>query len=1189
MKNLTIPAVVLCVIFAHGCKERDASLFRLVPSDESGIAFVNEIKETDSFNILTHEYIYNGGGVGAGDFNNDGSTDLFFSGNTVSNKLYLNQGNLEFKDVTDAAGVAGNGQWCSGVALADINSDGWLDIYVCSTFKNDSTQRKNLLYINQGAGNDGSVSFSEEAAAYGVDDDGYSTTAAFLDYDNDGDLDLYVLTNILNERIPTSYRAKITDGSALNNDRLYRNNGNGTFTNVSVEAGITYEGYGLGLAVADFNEDGWQDIYVSNDYLSNDILYVNQQDGTFRNETSSSIRHQSMFSMGNDAADFNNDGHVDVITLDMLGETNYRQKTTMGSKNYLTYINNEKYGYDYQYIRNMLQTNNGTDENGNVSFSEVGLMANIYQTDWSWSPLFVDIDNDGWKDLLVTNGFPKDVTDRDFSNYRSMTHNLVPVRLLLDSIPSAKVPNYAFRNNGDMTFEDVTTKWGLSIASFSNGAAFCDLDNDGDLDYVVNNINDKAFVFENRLYGPGAHSNDTANYIRFKLIGGPQNRSAIGATVRLYDDHGQEQLHVHSTYRGYISTVEDIVHFGLGKHAVDSVKIFWADGSSTELLSPAVNQLHTVAYAEPDDAATAVQVRAPGEQGSRPTGLVREVSDALGLDFRHREDDIIDFHFQRTLPHKFSQYGPGIAVGDLNNDGLDDFVIGGGSDVPRYVYTQRRDGTFSVRETAAKPEEDMGLLLFDADQDTDLDLYVATGSMEHEPSSAYYQDKLYVNDGKGNFLPAEDALPTMIASSSCVRGADFDHDGDIDLFVGGRVSAQRYPMPGQSFLLENNKGTFRNITDEAAPGLGNVGMVTDALWTDYDNDGNQDLVVVGEFMTIKTFRNQDGKLLLQAENGLESKNGWWNSIVAGDFDRDGDTDYVAGNLGLNNIFHASAKEPLTLIAKDFDNNGSIDPVLSCYFRESLDSDERRIYPLHFWDELFSQSPRFRKQFVNYKHYGRTGTDVLLTEKDREDALVLKANYFYTSYVENLGNGKFEARPLPSLTQVAPVNGMIVEDVNGDGFLDVLMVGNDFGNEIFVGRYDAFSGIVLIGDGTGEFTPVECDQSDFLVAGDAKAAAKLYNSDRQAIYLISQNRDALKVFSRTSGIQREFVELRPDDAWVEFEFADGRKQKTEHYLGAGYLSQSTSKIAVPPNVQAITIVGPGLKRRAAEPLITLLAK
>lgn len=1186
MKNATLKCLLVITGIAFcSCKQKVNTLFVRVDPTESNIDFSNDINETDTFNILTHEYIYNGGGVGVGDFDNDGLQDVFFTGNTVSNKLYRNKGSFQFEDITAAAGVDGKGQWCSGVAVVDINTDGWLDLYVCSTFHSDSTRRRNLLYVNQGKNDNGQIVFEERAKEFGIDDDGYTTNAAFFDYDNDGDQDLYVLSNILNEKIPTVYRKKISDGSAINNDRLYRNNGNGTFTNVTIEAGIRYEGYGLGLAIADYNQDGWSDIYVSNDYLSNDILYINQRNGTFENKTAGSVKHHSMFSMGNDAADFNNDGRVDILTLDMLGETNFRQKTTMGNKNYLTYINNEKYGYEYQYIRNMLQMNNGVDATGALTFSEIGLMAGIYRTDWSWSPLFADVDNDGNKDLLITNGFPKDITDRDFANYRSATQNLATARTLLDSIPAAKVPNYAFKNNGDLTFSDVSKEWGLAIPSFSNGAAFADLDNDGDLDYVVNNIDDKAFVFRNTLNESQADTTNANHFFRIQLEGPKGNPAALGTKVTLYYNDGKKQFHEHSLYRGYLSSVENAVHFGLGRSSkIDSLLVHWPDGRQSKHIAPAVDTVLKIAHDPSADRLQQVQ-----HESSQKASYLKEVSAELGIVYKHEEDDIIDFNFQRTLPHKFSQLGPAISVGDINNDGLEDFVIGASSGKLRTFYVQGSNGKFTKKpDINTKAEEDEGLLLFDADNDGDLDLYAVSGSLEHGATSQRNADKLYRNDGKGNFKHDPVALPIVLSSGSCVRAADFDKDGDLDLFVGGRISLEGYPLPGKSQLLVNQDGRFEDHTRTVCAEIDSVGMVTDALWTDYDNNGTWDLIVAGEFMALQIFKNENGTLRRQNDTGLELKIGWWNSISAGDFDRDGDTDYIAGNLGQNNYFHASEKYPLRLIAKDFDNNGSIDPILSCYFKETLESDERKLFPVHFWDELNSQSPKFRQQFLNFKQYARATTESLLNKDDLKNANVIDANYFQTSYIENAGNGKFVIRALPASVQVAPVNGIVVDDFNDDGFADVMITGNDFGNEIFIGRYDAGQGSILTGDGKGNFSLMDMQQSGFSVGGDAKAATKMLSGTGQALYLVSQNRDSLKAFRNDLRLHHT-LKLGIEDMWIMASCSDGRQQKIEAYLGSGYLSQSSVRVTVPIDADSVTVVDKDLRSRPGSVKKLLTAK
>ena len=1150
--------LIFCLsFFLYSCTNSSDTLFKLRLPEETGLYFNNEIVESDSLNILTLEYVYNGGSVAIGDFNKDGLSDIFFGGNLVASKLFINRGNLKFEDVSEKAGIASTDKWRSGVALVDINLDGLLDIYVCASISKDSVRRENIMFVNQGISKVGVPSFKDEAKQYGIADSGYSSNAAFLDYDNDGDLDLYVLTNTIEKGIPTSYRPKVNDGSAINTDRLYRNNGNNTFTNVSKQAGILYEGYGLGLAIADINQDGWQDIYVSNDYISNDLLYINNANGTFSNKIDDYIKHQSQFSMGNDVADINNDGLLDIITLDMLPEGNLRRKTVIGGANYITYINNEKFGYAHQYVRNMLQLNNG-----NGTFSEIGQLAGVHQTEWSWSPLFMDVDNDGWKDLMITNGFPRDVTDKDFGNYRGgPAGSLAGPMMLLDSMPIVKVSNKAYRNINGIQFEDMTKKWGIDFPSFSNGAAFADFDKDGDLDYVVNNINDQAFFFENTL-NP-SKNRDVGNYLDINLQGPKGNPIGIGAKANLYYNSGKIQYIDFSISRGYISSVDHTIHFGLGENTkIDSVVITWPDGGSQTWTNVQANQ--AIVFNHKD----AVE-RIRNVAGARKK-LFNEVRAAAS--FKHQEADKIDFNIQRTLPHKFSQFGPGISVGDCNSDGLEDFFVGGSVGYYGGLFLQGPDGKFTRRENSlnelvTKEEEDLGSLFFDAENDGDLDLYVVSGGLEYEPTSKNYQDRLYKNDGTGNFKLDTAALPKMIASKSCVRAADMDADGDLDLFVGGRVVPGQYPYPPMSFLLSNDRGKFSSVASEIAPQLSNIGMITDALWTDIDNDNKVDLILAGEFMALSVFRNTGKGLALITSTGLEKYSGWWNSLAAGDFDQDGDMDFIAGNLGLNNLYQVKKDQPLKIYAKDIDGNNSVDALLTCYFK--AEDGEMKEYPVHFWDELNSQSPKFRRKFSYYKNYGSAAFTDILNKEEREGALELYANYMNSSYIENLGNGKFEVSSLPLLVQVAPVNGIVVDDVNDDGLLDVILVGNDYGNEVFSGRYDAFTGLILKGDGKGNFDLIRSVDSGFFVDGDAKGLVKL--SGKSSDYFIaSQNRDSLKVFSSVIQKRKIVFEPGPLDTYLILDFADGSKQKVEFYYGSGYLSQSSRRNNIPNGVIEYTV-------------------
>lgn len=1108
MNKKNFIGIVLLVAFLSSCQKRKTTLFSKIPSSQSGVLFNNEIIETDSFNILTSEYIFNGGGVAVGDFNNDKKPDLFFSGNQVANKLYLNQGNFKFKDVSKETGIEVLNRWNTGIALVDINNDGLLDIYVCSAMLSKKEDKKNLFFVNQGLDENQVPRFIDMAEKYGIEESGNSMGATFFDYDNDGLLDLYVLNNVDIHVLPSNYREKITDGSALSNDRLYRNNGNGTFSDVTIESGITIEGYGLGLAIADLNYDGWSDIYISNDYLTNDILYINNQDGTFTNQIKEKIKHQSKFSMGNDISDYNNDGYLDIITLDMLGETNQRLKTTLSSHKYNDYILNEKFDYEYQYTRNMLQKGNGND----IPYSEIGLMAGISKTDWSWSPLFADMDNDGYKDLLITNGFPRDITDLDFGDFKfNVSRYLSPARIL-DSIPRVKIPNYAFKNNHNDSFTDVSKLWGIDVQSFSNGAAFADLDDDGDLDYVVNNIDDEAFIFKNNI---NEQTEPSHNFLVFALDAPRTTNKKVGAKILIKFDDGTFQYQENHLYRGFMSTVQDIFHFGLGnKTRASSVEILWSDGKYQKLANIKSNQKIILKYQNASN--TTLENLSFPFTLAKNSPILKEVSKEIGISYVHQEKDMVDFNAQRIIPHKFTENGPCLAVADINGDGTEDFIVGSSSGFSPQLFFQDIDGNFNNKALFNDKEnmkyEEEGIIFFDLENDGDMDMYLVSGSNEFDPEEIFYTDRLLLNDGTGNFTISKDRIPPINSSGSVVVSSDYNNDGFVDLFVGGRTPFAQYPSPDKSYLLKNEKGYLNDVTDTVAPELRNIGMLTDAIWADIDTDGREDLIVIGELMAITILKNDLNGFNKIEKTGIENLLGWWESIVKTDLDNDGDIDFIVGNIGKNNIYQPSAEKPVTLISKDFDNNGNIDPVMFAYFKESFENPVYKPFPVNFWGDLYGQSPIFRAKYNSFKSYSKATISNLFSKEELEGSTKLIGNYDKSIFLENLGDGKFHYKPLPNEAQVAPINSMNIIDFDNDGTNDILMVGNNFGNEIFIGKYDAFNGAVLKNDGKGNLKFIPTKESGFLVPGDAKKIVKAKNSaDSSMYYIVSQNRDSLKVF------------------------------------------------------------------------------
>lgn len=1152
------------VLFLAACKHDSTStLFKKLPASQTGIAFNNKITENDSINPIDLEFLYNGGGVAVGDFDRNGLPDLYFTASTTSNKLYLNKGNFSFEDITDKANVASEGRWANAASVVDINNDGWPDIYVCTTIKKAPAQRRNLLYINQGLNKNRVPVFKEMAADYGLADTSYSVHAAFFDYDNDGDLDMYLVTTKLAGRRAVQFNSNGTeDTSKTDVDKLFRADWDSVkkhlvYTDVSKEAGIVEGGYGLGMAIVDINRDGWKDIYVTNDFYTNDLLYINNHNGTFTNKAKTYFKHTSQNAMGNDIADINNDGLADVLAVDMNPEDNFRKKKNMNPANYNVYQNMMYGSYNLQYVRNTLQLNRGPGIGSNDSltepvFSEISFLAGVAQTDWSWNASLADIDNDGYRDIIITNGYPRDVTDHDFAAFRSNSSPDISKEKLIEQMPQIKVANYAFKNTGTLKFKDVTKQWGFNEASFSSGAVYVDLDNDGDLDYVVNNINDEAFVYENTTNNKQVLN---GNYLKIKFDGGPQNLNGLGAIATIYDK-GRMQVYENSPYRGYLSTASDMAFFGLGKTAkLDSVIVYWQNGKCQVLHNVSVNQTISVKISD------ALQPMSPSKKVVTDN-LFTDVTQSLGVTYRHQESDVIDFDVERLLPHKLSQYGPGMAAGDVDGNGLDDLVIGGNNISEPTILLQQKNGRF-VEKQLPRPEgkdiripEDMGLLLFDADGDGDLDLYTASGSNEFHAGTKDYEDRLFINNGKGVFTYNEAALPFNHTSKSCVKAADFDGDGDLDLFVGGRVLPGSYPSPVSSFIFRNDSKNdeikFTDVTKEVAPALLNIGLVCDALWTDFDNDGQTDLLVAGEWMPIKFFKNRNGKLEdVSTVSGLQNQSGWWNSIAGGDFDNDGDVDYIVGNLGENSFYEGNEQHPLNLYAKDFDGNGSIDAITTAYLKD----EEGRLkeFPMHSPDDMKSQLPGLKKRFLSYKEFGRATFANLFTEKEQSNMLHLEANYLKSSLLKNLGGGKFELIPLPEQAQFAPVYGMVTDDFNNDGNLDVALVGNDYGTEVTTGRYDALNGLIMLGDGTGGFKPLAILQSGFLVAGDGKAAVKLRGADGAYLLAATQNSGPLKLFKQKKHCA--IVPLKSGERSAIVYLKNGFQRKEEFYCGSSFLSQS----------------------------------
>ncbi|HEV8504033.1 MAG TPA: VCBS repeat-containing protein [Chitinophagaceae bacterium] len=1177
MKFLLSLFVVLSV--ALGACHQKKTLFEKISSSRSGIDFNNKIVENDSINPLDVVNIYNGGGVGIGDFNNDGLQDIYLTGNMVSSKLYLNKGSFEFEDITERAGVEGMGRWARGVSIVDINNDGLPDIYVCNTIYKDSLRRRNILYVNEGLDKGGIPHFKDSAAEYGLDIHVQSTMAYFFDYDNDGDLDMYLAVNEAANGYNTSVfgRRNETTSAGPNRGRLFRNDldpvlKHGVFHDVSDEAGIKYNGYGHAATICDINHDGWKDIYVSDDFLSNNILYINNHDGTFSNRVKEYFKHTSFNSMGQDVVDINNDGLPDVIELDMNPPDNYRKKMMLATSSYLTYQNFESYGYQFQYVRNTLALNQGprledNDTIGPPVFSDIAFMSGVAQTDWSWTPLVTDFDNDGYRDIVVTNGFPKDVSDHDFISYRKDATVFLPKSEIIKQIPEVKLHNYAFRNSGNLTFKDVSNDWGLQQPTFSNGAAWADFDNDGAPDMIISNINDKVLLYRNT-----SRTKDTANnhFIQVKLKGDRQNINGIGAMVTIYYDHGKLQTYENNPYRGYLSTVQEVAHFGLGKTSiVDSVVIEW----------PA-NKKQVIKNVKADRVITAnIGDAAEGNSNVQPVvntnAVFNNITKSLGITYKQKDFDVIDFNLQSVLPHKFSEYCPALASADVDANGLDDIIVGGTSLNPAQVFLQQTNGSFLQKDLYDKiftdSYRDEGLLLFDANGDGHPDVYIASGGFQNESGSKFYQDRLFINDGKGHFELDSTALPVNHTSKLCVRGFDFNKDGKLDLFVSGRVDPWHYPKPVSSFIFRNDskdgKAKFTDVTDQVAPALKNVGMVCDALFSDFDNDGQTDLILAGEWMPILLLKNNNGKFEnVTPASGVSDKPGLWNSIVAGDFRHTGRTDYIVGNIGLNTFYQATDKYPLYITAGDFANNGSFIAIPSLFLPDVHDRLEE--FPANGRDEIIERLPGLKKQFPDYQSFAKATMNDIIPPDKRTSAIRLKVNTLQSCYLRNDGSGKFTMIPLSKEAQFSVLNGMLADDFDGDGNLDVLISGNDYGTDVAIGRYDGLNGLLLKGNGNGEFTPLSILQSGIYIADNGKALIKLPGSAGNYLVAASEHSGPLRVFALKR--KTKMVPINPTDISALIQFKNGKTQKEEFYYGSSFLSQSARFLTISDDVSLIRV-------------------
>ena len=1095
--------VLICVSCATP-KEvvHEGPLFELVPSDQTNILFNNTIEDTKEHNVLIYSNYYGGAGVGIGDINNDGLQDIYFAGNLVPDKLYLNKGNFEFEEITKQAGITDRGEWSSGVIIGDVNSDGHLDIYVtCELYDDGPELRKNKLFINNG-----DLTFSEKSENWGVADTARTRHATFIDYDLDGDLDLFLLNQPPN---PGDY-SKYYDTELLlekHTPRLLANHGD-HFIDVTEQAGLLKPGFPNSVSAADLNNDGWPDLFVANDFWVGDWCYMNNGDGTFTDKIHEQFRHTSFSSMGVDAADINNDGLTDIMVVDMVAEDNYRMKANMSGMNPRAFQKVVDDGGGYQYMFNMLHLNQ------QFGFGDVAQMAGVASTDWSWSNLIADFNNDGLKDIHVTNGLMRDIRNNDattrFSGLIETTiaeflknnpnpenisiWDLVDINDALAEVPSQKLSNYYFSNQGDLSFSNVTAESGLDQVSFSNGSAYADLDNDGDLDLVVNNINDKAFVYQNNASSSGNH------YLRIRPIADRPGVSAMGVKATIESSSGKQYSELVSV-RGMYSTSESVLHFGLGQEdRVQQVHITWPDGRENVLRDVSADQMLEVRASK----------SSAGPSKSQPIEPLLDVAKRLGIDFTHREDDFDDFFHQVLLPHKMSTSGPALAKGDINGDGLDDLFVGGANKQSGALFRQTTSGDFEKVVVSDLDQdaihEDVAAVFFDADSDGDQDLYVVSGGNEFPAEAKYYWDRLYLNDGSGDFLKSSGHLPDLRNAGAQVRPCDFDQDGDLDLLIVNRHIPWAYPEPASSTLLQNDGGIFSDVSAKLAPALTDIGMLNDGLWIDYNSDGKQDLLLAGEWTPLIILQQTNDGFERIVDQVLDEQVGWWFSLEKADFDGDGDQDFVAGNLGLNYKYKASPEEPFEVYYDDFDANGSKDIVLAYYnFGE--------LYPLRGRECSSQQVPQIKESFETYDIFASSDLKGVYGSEQLSSSLHYAATTFASVYAENR-DGKFALRELPRAAQVSSINDILVEDVDRDGSPDLILAGNLYSAEVETARNDAGHGLILQNDGTGDFKAISPRQSGLYLPSQVQVMSKI-TVENFDYWVFSTNNSALAVFGRGS--------------------------------------------------------------------------